>query len=79
MQPSLRKFSWLNSLRLQWASEFHRNLAYRALQHGTLDEPMGQSGSAIRTYTILLYRFTDYLQRGNEVTINQGSHVHRVK
>jgi hypothetical protein len=56
MQPSLRKASWLNSLRLQWASEFHRSLAYRVLPHGILDEPMDQSGIAIHTYTILLFR-----------------------
>jgi hypothetical protein len=55
MQPSLHKFSWLNNLRLQWASQFHRSPAYRVLQHGSLDEPMDQSGSAIHTYTIFLY------------------------
>jgi hypothetical protein len=80
MQPSLHIFSWLNNLTLQWASEFHRSLACRVLQHGTttLDEPMGQSGSAIHTYAIFLYRlFTK--ERMLQVTINQESHVHRVK
>ena len=50
MQPNQHKFSWLNNLRVQWASEFHRSPAYRVLQHGILDEPMAQSGSAIHTY-----------------------------
>ena len=53
MQPDRHRSSWLNNLRLQWASEFHRIPAYRVLQHGILDEPMGQSGGAIHTYTKL--------------------------
>ena len=82
MQPSLHKFSWLYNLRLQWASEFHRSLAYPVLQHGTLDEPMGQSGSAIHTYSMpyffleIVYKTGEYLL---QVTINQENHVHRVK
>ena len=55
MQPNLHKVSWSNNLTLQWASEFHRSPTYRVLQHGILDEPMDQSGSAIHTYTITLY------------------------
>ena len=50
MQPDRHRSSWLNILRVQWASEFHRIPAYRVLQHGILDEPMDQSGSAIHTY-----------------------------